>query len=335
MARADLFSDRAAGHPGALTTHSLPLAQYLGDANSGQLAGHRDGLARIEKSPALATVSRIGAGFPPNGHAGQFDEVQFLRICQRGLPGAVWSQPANVSRALNVLGQGQRAAVPDDERAQYWSIPLVAAGNRARRQADDQMFVGDEAALTAAAPLWDEASRHYAQAEKLTQAVTNALTLGDQTSAEIPYLARSGFVAYAAWPDNRLPAADGEINDTLLKLIHAAAQLNATLAGGQPGDAATGEMPAFEEEAREVRRQFEHLQNLYSKECRQLEELKKGDAAAVRRLEAVLAAPLIPARQREELRKLAAQFAAQFNSGCGGWGQRRETGEGTGSGRLP
>ena len=136
------------------------------------------------------------------------------------------------------------------------------------------MFVGTEAALTAAAPLWTEASDQYAQAEKLTRAVTDALALADQTSAQIPYLAQ--------WLCRPLPAGqspateDAEINDTLLKLIHGAAELNETLAAGPPPDASmTAQAAEFVQQAQAVRGQFEHLQGLLSKDVPGLKNSKK------------------------------------------------------------
>src|SRR5260221_8067367 len=151
------------------------------------------------------------------------------------LPAAVWQQRGRVSRAIDAETQAEGGAVPQDERVQDWTLPLVAAGDQAARQAKDRLFAGDTAALAAAEPFWADADRRYGQAEKLTRSVGAAIELRDRAYAEIPYLAQ--------WLARPLPAtespdkSDAEINDTLLPLIQANHALPAMLAAGAPAGA--------------------------------------------------------------------------------------------------
>ncbi len=306
LARADFFNDHPTRRSTPIITNSLPLAEYLGDPDQPKLPDLRAALGPLEKLPSRAAATALLTRYPSNQHVGQFDEVQFLRLLDRDLPPAVWNQPLLLGQSLATMARGNRAAVTDDERAQFWTLPLVAAGNQAQRQANDQLFIADEAALAVAAPHWDDADAHYTQADKLARSVSDAYALRDQAWARIPYLAR--------WLTRPLPIGepsaplDDEINGTLLKLIHATHGLDTALAAGQAAGAAP-----FDEEASEVRAGLQHLDELFSKECARLEKLKQGNASVVRRFEAALALPLVPSRQREELRKLSSQFAAKLS----------------------
>ena len=203
---------------------------------------------------------------------------------------------------MQVQAHGDRAAVADDERGQFWSLPVVSSGNREQRAARDQLFVGDDAAIAAAGPHWDAADDHYTKAEKLTHTVGDALAIRDRAWAEIPY--------FAAWLARPLPSGepsdpiDEEINGTLLHLISAAHGLDATLASPPTTEAAAAtESPPFEGEARDVRERLEHLEQLFAKECSRLEEVKHGDGSTLRDIQAVLDVSSLPARQREQLRQ--------------------------------
>ncbi len=213
---------------------------------------------------------------------------------------------------MQVQAHGDQAGVADDERGQFWSLPVVSSGNREQRAARDQLFVGDDAAITAAGLHWNAADDRYTKAEKLTHSVGDALAIRDRAWAEIPY--------FAAWLARPLPSGepsepmDEEINGTLLHLISAAHGLDATLASPPTSEtAAATESPPFEGEARDVRERLEHLEQLFAKECSRLEEVKHGDGSTLRDLQAVLEVSSLPARQREQLRKRATEIANKLN----------------------
>ena len=235
-----------------------------------------------------------------------------MRLLQSHLPDKLWQQPALLSRALAIQAHGDRAAIADDERGQFWSLPVVSSGNREQRMARDQLFVGDDASLAAAGPHWETADDDYTKAEKLTHTVGDALAVRDRAWAEIPY--------FAAWLARPLPdgepsdAEDEEINGTLLHLIRAAHGLDATLASPPTTEAAAAtESPPFEGEAREVREGIEHLEQLFTKECNRLADTKQRDGRSLRDLQAVLEVSSLPARQREQLRKRAEEIAATLS----------------------
>jgi hypothetical protein len=315
FARADLFGGRGEKRPPSLVTHSLALAQYLGDPDPKRVVDLRFKLAQLERAPSQSAVSQILAEAPPHEHAGQFVELYLLRLLDKQLPARLWQQPALLSQALSVSGHGDRVVVADDERVQFWSLPLAIAGNRARRSALDQMLIGNEAALNAANGLWTEADRHFSQTERMAQTVSEAYALRDRTWNEVPYL--------AAWlarplPIDESPQAaaelDSEINGPLLNLIHGAHGLDATLAVGQASSATpVDESPPFTEQASHLRASLDHFDETFAHECNRLEVLKKGDARVQRRLDAVLAVPFVPAPQRNALRSLARQVALRLN----------------------
>ena len=160
---------------------------------------------------------------------------------------------------MQVQAHSDRVAVADDERGQFWSLPVVSGGNREQRAAQgDQLFVGDDGSYwPPPVPHWDTADDDYTKAEKLTHTVGDALAIRDRAWAEIPY--------FAAWLARPLPegepsqSEDEEINGTLLHLIRAAHGLDATLASPPTTEAtAATESPPFEGEAREVRERLEH-----------------------------------------------------------------------------
>ena len=311
LVRSDRFNDHGARRSTSIVAHWIPLAEYMGEPDAG-FADWNAKLTALKTSPSETAVADFLAGLPAREHAGQFAEVEFLHLLQNQLPEKVWQQPALLSRAMQIQAVGDKVAVADDERGQFWSLPVVSAGNREQRAARDQLFVGDDAALAAAGSHWDAADNDYTKAGKLTKKVGDALAIRDRAWAEIPYL--------AAWLARPLPAgastdaADEEINGTLLHLIRAAHALDATLASPPSTEAAAAtDSPPFEGEAREVRERLEQLERLFTKECSRLEEIKHGDGRALSDLQAVLQVSLVPAREREKLRKRAEGIASQLN----------------------
>lgn len=311
LVRADRFSDQASRRPPAIVAHWIPLAEYMSQPDSA-FADWRSKLDAVRKTPSESVVGEFLAGLPANAHAGQYAEVEFLRLVQEHLPSNVWQQPEVLSRALEVQAHGDRAAVADDERGQFWSLPVVSAGNREQRAARDELFVGDDASIALAGQHWAAAEDAYTKAEKLTRSVGDALVVRDQAWGEIPY--------FAEWLARPLPAGepaktnDDEINGTLLGLIRTAHELDATLASPPTSEsAAATESPPFEGEAGDVRQHLSHLEDLFNRQCNRLLEVKRADGRTLADIHSALAMTTIPNREREQLRTKAADFADKLN----------------------
>ncbi len=311
LVRADRFSDQASRRPPTIVAHWIPLAEYLSEPGAG-FADWRSKLDAVEKAPSESAVAGFFAGLPTSAHAGQYAEAEYLRLIQQHLPQNVWQQPEALSRALQVQSHGDRAAVADDERGQFWSLPLVADGNREQRSARDELFVGDDASLASADQHWSAADDAYTKAEKLTHSVADALATRDRAWGAIPPL--------AAWLARPLPvgesakANDDEINTTLLPLIRTAHELDATLASPPTSEsAAATESPPFEDEAGDVRQHLDRLQDIFNRQCSRLLEAKRANGRTLADISSALAVSIVPSRQREQLRAKAAEFADHLN----------------------
>ena len=139
--------------------------------------------------------------------------------------------------------------MPEDERVKNWTLPLIAAGDQAARQARDRLFAGDASSLTAAEAFWSDAEHRYAQAEKLGKTVAAAFEVRDRAYAELPYLAE--WLARPLSNGETSDKYDAAINDTLLPLVHSNHELAAALAAGPPsGTEPIAESPALEQQAR-------------------------------------------------------------------------------------
>ncbi|HEY2146638.1 MAG TPA: vWA domain-containing protein, partial [Pirellulales bacterium] len=199
--------------------------------------------------------------------------------------------------------RGERVAVPEDERVKNWTLPLVAAGDQAARQARDRLFAGDASSLTAAEGSWSDADHRYDQAEKLGKTVAAAFEVRDRAYAELPYLAE--WLARPLSNGETSDKYDAAINDILLPLVHANHELAAALAAGPPSSTEPiAEAPALEQQAREVRERLERLEKTFADQFDRLEKSKKADGASVREIRAALSTPLSTARERAELRRL-------------------------------
>ena len=151
FSRADLFTDRDTKRP-PLAAHSLPLAEFFGMPTQDGAVQLEAKLNRFQKAPTEAAADELLGGAAGRNRAPQWIESQYVRLMRQQLPATVWEQPALVGRAIATATQAERVAVPQDERVQDWTLPLVAAGDQAARQAKDRLFAGDAAALTSVLP---------------------------------------------------------------------------------------------------------------------------------------------------------------------------------------
>ena len=188
--RADLFTDRDTKRP-TVAVHSLPLAEFVGcltmwrarlswplNSNAFKMLPARRRPTNCSAAPPAAIGRRGGSS------------LQYVRLMRQQLPTAAWNQPALVGRAMSTQLRGERVAVPEDERVKNWTLPLIAAGDQAARQARDRLFAGDASSLTAAEPFWSDADHRYAQAEKLGKTVAAAFEVRDRAYAETAVFGR-------------------------------------------------------------------------------------------------------------------------------------------------
>ncbi len=310
FAKADLLSDRESKRPPPVA-HSLPLANFFGmpPSDAAQVMAQ---LARFQKAPSEASVDELLARTKSREPNPPLVELQLARLLKSQLSAQAWQHPATAGRAMTIQTHAERAAVPADERTQPWIGPVIASGDRANRQARDGLFAGDGRALSAADSLYDDADRRYGHAEQLSQSAAAAYALRDRAYAEIPYLAQ--WLARPLPPGQSSKSLDLEINDSLLPLIYANHALATTLAAEEAAmfDAAS-DSPAFDQQEQQVRRRLDHLHELLANQCDTLQKTKRPGGQAVRDLYACLDTPLIPAGQREELRKLTARLSGALN----------------------
>ena len=331
FSRADVFTDRETKRQPP-TAHSLALAAFFGSPLSDGAAQLPSRLDRFAAAPSESAADALLGGAAGRNRAPQWIELQFVRLMRNQLPAAVWQQPALIGKAVSMERRGERLAMPDDERTTHWTLPLVSAGDQAARQARDRLFAGDPAGLAAAESSWAEADRHYSQAESEGKTIADALALRDRAFTELPYLAE--------WLCRPLPAGepadklDAAINDNLVPLIHANQSLAAILAAGphaeQEGDV---EPMGLASTVSDVRQRLTRLDQQLTDEITRLQKLKKPDGATVRDLHAVLAMPLVAARQREELRRLMQTSAKSFADAAADEG-KKATGTASGGERT-
>ncbi len=311
LARASLFSDQEAKRP-ATAGHSLPMAQLFG-VSPPEFAILTGKLTSFESAPSRPAAEQLLAGSKESEAANRLVELQFLRLMCDQLPANVWQRPTEIGLDLALQLQAERAAAPASARAQNWTSPIVAAGDRAVRQARDALFDGNPFLTADSGPLWDDAERRYGHAKRLTKNVAAALMLRDRAFAETPYLA--AWLARPADGDMNRQSYDAEINDTLLPLIHTNQSLATALAQETPAVAdAIADSPAFADQQEQVESRLTRLEKQLADSIHAVQNGKKRTAGSWRQLNAALATPLVTASDRQELRKTLGQIAARLNN---------------------
>ncbi|MEX0641262.1 MAG: vWA domain-containing protein [Pirellulales bacterium] len=245
---------------------------------------------------------------PTGGLAREFVEIHFLRMLgappgdnpyspkdQRGylnrfenkLPGLA----AAVQNAIDRRAEAERRAAPTDERIHYWLRPLVDAGDKNRRLAEDLLFVGRQADLEQSQQASAKAAASYAKAKKISSALAAAYGVRDRAWAEIPYMLR-----FYARPLSVAAARDRANNDEqirrLLILRESAQRLTSDFFAkvGVQGDFAD---EAVEELARNAGLLAVELDGAQAKYVGQLLQYRGGDAIDRRRVLDRFHAPLV------------------------------------------
>ena len=236
-------------------------------------------------------------------------EVHFLRMLQAHLPASVWTQDEqHVLRLLQLRQSAEAAAAPPDERSWRAGQGAVERGDRARRGAEDNLFVGEPAALFALVSQAGEAATAFADAQKLEQRVAAAYRVRDQIWSELPSL--------ALWMsrNHKYTGEAGDLRAQWEQIVLQAAQLASRLR--ELALNPEGIQSFTDDEWQQVDALFGRFRKLYGDECSRLQAEVGDDQMTLRDLEAVLAVPLISGNGRltliEKARRLAQELHAQY-----------------------
>ena len=226
---------------------------------------------------------------------GRLVEQHFLDMLQDYLDPAVWSDADNPARrAMQIRRQAEEAAAPFDVRTQYWALRPVASGDRLRRAAEDNLFVGTTAALVQADRLWSESLHDgYRPAANLTADVQKALALRDRCWSVTPYL--------AAWLFTRLPGSDPQRTQSQLDALRRLIDDTHSLAAELDAMAATGKWDATALTDATAAR-LDKLLEVYYDQCQELRSAGLEEQT-LRGIEAVLQVPLVTGKARNQLRQ--------------------------------
>lgn len=237
-------------------------------------------------------------------------ETHFLRMLAAHRNRRERFDPAQIAAAIARRASAERAAAPADVRVHYLARPAAEAGDKARRDADDALFVGRPADGDTISQAGKAAQELYARAERLAAALSDAHALRDRALAEIPWLVR-----YRARRLEASAPTDAE-DKALVELANLQYDLKRQIndfAAVQPvsGLYDPDAVDKFAEQTASLRSRFESLRTPI------LETLKKrsaqGSASDRLRLLDALALPLLVGIDRERLHEQAkALFGDEF-----------------------
>ena len=260
-----------------LTLHSLPLATYFGIEKKGS-------------SPPLLT------------------EAVFRLHAQRA-----WTEdemPSDLLKAFSAavasLEKGELVAVPNDERVVSWIRGSVAEGDRLRRAAEDALLAGDTEQSIEKSRLAEKA---FGRAEEFTQKVADAFDLCDQVLAEVPYLAE-WLVGEPLPSQPEIPAAE-IASPRLARMIENLQMLGEQLSEPETDFVyVTSDTVLFSTTCQAVQDDFDWLHSSFEDHVTVLTKTRQATPENLRKMQAVLAVPLIAMSQRLALRDKLATFDA-------------------------
>lgn len=285
--------------------HHLPLAavlnEGLGDWSSG--FGHSDDqavqaaremLAKLQTPATMDTLNTALRSLADKKELRGFDQIHFARLVSRHRIPQLWQTPGMMASIFTVREQAVRAAIPADERVQYWTATPLASADVARRAAEDLLFLGPDAARDDPTVVWKAVAKSYAGIEQFSEEVTESLRIRDRAWARVPYLAK--------WLTHPLHENESarELEETLLPLIENLHQLSRVLAAG-PGDADPHSV-RLSQITTEVRQQLARVEQEFQSALRASIKAQPS-AASCREIIALLDVPLPTAEQREQLRQ--------------------------------
>lgn len=236
-------------------------------------------------------------------------EIHFLRLLDRFVDADPARRPPSkyIRMAAGARAMGEQASLPIDLRAFYAAYEPCQRGDEARRRGEDRLFVGSKASLDEAEAYWKQAETEYIAAASQAQSITVGYSVRDDVLCELPYL--------AVWYTRRLPQRDLDrgrrmdegIRQQLLPLIDDVHKLSKSLDDSIAVGAAA--IKGLDQPIKESLTLLQQLRLEFRRECDELASKEPDNENTYRRIQDVMALPLVPAAQRRELRDRGARIA--------------------------
>ncbi|MCA9131958.1 MAG: VWA domain-containing protein [Planctomycetales bacterium] len=306
--------------PQGLRMHSLPLAQYFATPQAAAGPALRQQFEKFYSQPTPQRLSETLADLPRTTVT-EFADGRFLHMLARYQFPDLWQQPQALGQLLRLRAEMQRLAVPHDsqglpgnERVHAWTRQLLTHVQRARRQAEDGLFIQGQPRF---AQSLQEAQALYEQALTADQSLQLSLATCDRAMAETTYLAQ--------WLSHPLHRADPQqsrqtFDERLLPLVKDTKQLSQLLANHPPAETTFADVLRECERvqryaASRVQQPLQSLSDDWQDWCRQLLNRSEADPPeAVGELEAVLSVPLARWESRRELRSARQRLTARLHT---------------------
>jgi hypothetical protein len=235
-------------------------------------------------------------------------ELHFMRMLRRHLDSGWRTAGSPLARAVGnaarVRALAEDAAAPTDERAQYWIKQGVDDADSNRRDAEDQLFVGNDSKS------WGDAERKLVKAAGDAKKVAEALAVRDRAWAELPYWGE--WLTRRPRPGTADKAGDSKAAVELQSLIRAARALSDELV--RP-DSDRADATALVDASRELGRNLEQSASELQRQCASLLDPNRRDAANLRDISDVLATPLVSGELRNRLRSVFADLVRSPSKG--------------------
>ena len=288
-----------------VTTHSLPLAQYLGTIDAAAARTLAAQLTTCRQTPGDTTLRSALAAFEQVNLNGSLTESSLVERWRRYFVPAQWPDAQVLGDVLQARLSAERLATPvaggnfaGDERAHAWLRPDVAALDRLCRKLEDSAVLGPQAGDLQT--LRTDAANAAEQADEVAQ--NNATCSRSATSYGL---------RCRTWPNGwpgrkRQPAtqeqADLAIRQTLLPLIADGLTLESQLVRIEP--TAEDAEPGWTADAvaDEVGQRLTKLGEQFRAATKALQSAA-ASSQAVADIDAALAAPLVPWDTRQQLRQ--------------------------------
>lgn len=170
-----------------------------------------DPATRLSIAPSLIALVTEGMTVRPS-------ELHLLDMFASNVPAFTKASPVGplLGNALNLRATAEREAVAGDQYAGYclpWVKDLVAAGDGARRKAEDLVFASDGEQWKRAATFAADANATYKGVEDRAARISSAVRTWHETTARLPAL--DTWLTY--FPDSEVQAARQAREDELQK----------------------------------------------------------------------------------------------------------------------
>lgn len=313
-----LISGNQLDLPRSLRVHSLPMAEFFGTQPIASTTLMRDRLAELSNQPTAEVLARTKSELEKQSNS-EYASTQFIRMLDRYQSPRLWRGHDLVGGLLQLQTVLHDSAVPRDLaglpadlRVHRWNRALLSHVDPMRRDAEDCVFLRDQAGL----------AEKLAEANRLHQSSIDASTIADQTM-KICDLAMATTPYYAQWiADPRrvtdVEATKADIDNVILPLITESMQLASQLAD-VPG--AVAGMQSLVDRIHSDRKfasdriepLLKSLEDQLSVAKRQL--IIQSDSNrldAIGEIQSLLSVPLVDWQSRRDLRNALAMLTARI-----------------------